>query len=526
MTLHEIERSYLDGKELSEINESYKEIIAEAVEEDQIRIWKQVCSFANVEIMAYLIEQGWRAAGVEDAEGNTLLHFLAQPQHRNYYVSEKNVYDCAKMLLEAKVSTLRKNSYGETALQLAANIGYFEMLHAYQEVGGKADFLDRNGNTILHILAQSSSNALSTYESAMERLQAHQNDPSFDANNPRHAQKRAELEWFFNVNQARFNQYISFVLMAMEFGADPFQKNNEKETAVDVAIRYKSKAIGAILNGVDLSNQETAPLYFQAGGMNVYQACAKNDLDALNALIKLGENLNETYDKEGDKFNGMTPLSIAMMEHRFEITEMLLKNGADAMLRDSKSWHPFRYLYTPHSNVNTNFDQFQNKVFPKILKSYLEAGFDINSFLDDEENTLLTLSARYSDTLMLFNSQTISKVLIEEAIYSNADVNKTNRDGVSALMYLCLADENRGEKNLITLLEQGASTELRDKSGKTALMYAVNNSTHSVAKAYCELLAEFGNLVIEAKDNNEKSAIDYAAERNNEALVAWLLEKM
>ncbi|UIR54942.1 ankyrin repeat domain-containing protein [Sphingobacterium sp. SRCM116780] len=527
MNLYQIEQAYLQGKENSEINELYKNLLEDETENEQIEIWKQVCSFANVEMIDYLIAKGWRTTGVEDQDGNTLLHLLAQPKHGyNYFIAEQRVYECTKKLLETKVSPLRKNNDGDTALLLSSRVGYTEMLQAYAEIGAKTDFTDRNGNTLLHIIAQYSSHAVSAYQTAMERLLIHQNDSNFDAENPRQAQERAELEWHFNVNKARFNQFITYAITAMEFNADPYQKNNEGETAIDVAIYYQSKAIGAILKGVDFSNQETVPLYFEAGGMNIYQACAKNDLEALNALIQIGEDLNEAYDKEGDKFNGMTPLAIAMTQHYFEVTDVLLKNGADATLRDSKAWHPFRYLYTPVSGVNTNFDQFQNKVFPKILNAYLDAGFDINSLLDDDENTLLTVSAKYADDLQLYNGNSITTVLIDEVVYSNADVNKTNRDGISALMYLCLADTKRGEKNLITLLEQSASTELRDKNGKTALIYAVNNSDKSAAKTYCELLVEFGNLLIDAKDNAGKSALDYAVVQNNEPLVAWLVERM
>ncbi|MDR6969551.1 ankyrin repeat protein [Flavobacterium arsenatis] len=527
MNLYEIERAYIEGKELLEINELYKTLIADAPEELQIEIWEQVCGFANVEMMEYLITQGWRTAGVQDRSENTLLHFLAVPKRTyDYFIDEKRIYQCTKILLESKVSPLRKNSYGETALHLGAKEGYFEMLEAYQELGAKIDFTGRNGNTLLHIMAEYSYSAVSAYEDAMERLQIHKNDPNFDENNQYHIQERSELEWRFKINQAKFNRFVTYALIGKEFGIDPFQKNNEGKTAVEVAVYYKSKIIGAFLKGVDFSNQETTTLYINAGGMDVHQACIQKDTEALNALIQLKESIDQEYDKEDDRYNGMTPLSISMVLHDFECIDVLLKNGAQPMLNDSKSWHPFRYLYIPISNINTNFDQFTNKTFQKILKSFINAGFDINMLLDDDENTLLTLSAKYSDNLMLYNSNSVAIVMIEEAIYSNADVNKTNREGISALMYLCLADANRGEKNLITLLEQGASTELRDENGKTALIYAVQNSDKAVAKTYCELLAEFGNLLIDAKDNSEKSALDYAVEQNNEPLVAWLVERM
>lgn len=527
MNLYYVEQAYIQGKDKAEIKELYVEAIAEAAEEEQIIVWEFVCGFADAEMITYLLEQGWRAAGAESRDGDMPLHFLATPKRSyDYFIPDEAIYNCTKLLLEAKVSPLRKNSEGNTALMLGARIGYYKMLEAYQEKTAKIDFTDRNGNTLLHICAQYAKGLFDDYTNALEKLTIHQNNPQFDAENPRQAQERGQLEWRFNINRERLNYCISFAYTAMEYGIDPFQKNNERETAIDVAIRYGAKSIGAILKGVNYEDKETVPLYFDAGGMDIYQACAKNDLEALTALIKLGENLNEAYDKEGDKHHGMTPLAIAMMEHRFEITDLLLKNGADATLRDSKSWHPFRYLYTPHSSVNTNFERFKEKTFQKILKAYLASGFAINSLLDDDENTLLTISAKYADSLTLYNGDTIANVLTQEAIYSDADVNQKNRDGVTALMYLCLADSQRGEKNLVTILEQGASTELRDKDGKTALMYAVNNSDKSVAKTYCELLSEFGNIHIDAKDNDGKSALDYAGERDNETLVAWLLEKM
>jgi len=483
INLFDIERAYLQGEELPEINGMYNEVAAEANEEQQLEIWKQVCGFANVAMLDQLIAKGWVAARVEDRYGNTLLHLMAQaPNARNYVIPEQRVYETTKQLLAAKVSPLRKNNEGDTALMLGARSGYFEMLQAYHEIGAKIDFTDRNGNTLLHIAAQYAS-------------------------------------------EERLSQFITFALLAMEFGADPYQKNNIGETAIDVAIRYKSKAIGAILNGADLSDDNAGQLYFQAGGMDVFQACIYRDTEALKALIQLGGNLNETYDKAGDNHHGMTALAIAMVKHDFDCTDLLLKNGADPMLLDSKSWHPFRHLFTPSSSVNTSFVDFERKTFERILKSYLEAGFDINSLLDDDENTLLTLAAKHADRLTLYNGNTIATVLIAEAIYANADVNKTNREGISALMYLGLADSSRAEKNFLTLLEQGASTELRDKNGKTAFMYAVNNSDRSVAKTYCELLAEFGKPLLDAKDNAEKSALDYAVAQNNEPLVAWILEK-
>lgn len=525
MRLTDIRYAYLEGRDIAEINEMYKKDLDGISEELQLEVWKQVCAFANVEMIDYLLSIGWRAMGIEDDSGNTLLHILASAEFDDsYFIGEDRIYEATKKLLEAKVSPLRKNNYSETALMIGAKSGYHEMLIAYGECNAKTDFTTKDGNTLLHIVAQNSAHLISRFETAKENLE-YNYQQNFDENNAREVQKRAELEWRYNTRHVRLTQCISFVYGCFGLEMDPYQKNNAMETAVDVAVNYKSKIIGAVLAGADFNDEEKSTLYVLAGGQNVYQACINRDAEGLNALIQLGENINEEYDKEGDRYHGMTPLSIAVVLHDANCVEVLLKNGADAMFKDSKSWHPFRYLYSPESSIQTNSDQFKNKNFQRMLQAFLEAGFDINSFLDDDENTLLTLSAKYSDRTQMFNNDTIPRTFINEAIFANADVNKTNREGISALMYLCLTGFERAEKEILTILEQGASTTLKDKNGKTALIYATQNDDKATAKTYCELLAEFGDILIDAKDNSEKTALDYAVEKNNENLVAWLLGK-
>jgi len=490
MNLYEIEQFYRQGKSLSEINEIYQEGLSEVKEDEQLAVWKQVCVFANFEMIDQLINIGWRAMGVEDPYGNTLLHLMAEPINDSYVMPEGRIYETTKRLLANKISPMRKNANGETALMIGAKSGYHEMLQFFHENGIKIDWVNSEGNTLLHLAAQSSSRFVSDLS-----------------------------------KETKLDQFIRFVSMGMEYGLNPSQKNNYGETAVDFAIRYNSKIIGAMLNGLDLANQELAPLFIETGGKDVFQACITKDLAALDSLIKLGANLNEEYDKEGDRYAKMLPLSIAVTLHDFEIVDLLLKSGADPQLIGSKSWHPLRYLYTTEAEINTSFNDFENKNFQKILKSFVTAGFDLDSLVDDDEHTILTISAKHADRLQLHNGNSTAKSIIQEAVYLNADVNKTNRDGVSALMYLCVTDLRRSENELLMLLEQGALVDLKDKDGKTALIYATNNSDKSTAKTYCELLDQFGNIIADAVDNSEKSALDYAVERDNENLVAWLLER-
>ncbi len=528
MNLYEIQSAYQQRMPIEEINQIYKNGLAEGelTDHEQLELWKQVCAFANFEMIDYLISQGWRAMGVEDAYGNNLLHLMAEAEFdRSYIMSEGQIYQTTKKLLDNKVSPIRKNNDGNTALMIGAKTGYFEMLQAYQEAGAKIDWVDKDGNTLLHIAAENSGQVASDLASAKTDFESFDQSPHFDANSRRDVERKAEMEWRYQVKHAKLNHFLVFITSCMEAGLDPYQKNNYGETAIDVAVKVKSKIAGAVLKGDDLSNNEVSGSSVQAGGQDIFQACINQDLEAIEALINLGTNLNEEYDKEGDKYNKLLPLSISVILHDFESVDLLLKNGADPMLLDSESFHPLKYLFNTLSTINTSSNQFENKTLQKILKSFITAGFDINALMDDEENTLLTLAAKNADRLQLFNGKSVAKTLIEEAIYADADVNKTNRDGISALMYLSMADLKRAEKEILILLEQGALTDLKDKDGKTALIYATNNEEKSTAKTYCELLEQFGNILVDAKDNSEKSALDYAAENDNENLVAWLLER-
>ncbi len=524
MNLREINSAYSKGEDIVAINELYKKAIENIDDEGKLEIWKHVCSYANVPMIEHFISIDWEPRRVEDRYKNNPLHFLANGENDSLRKSE-DIRKATAILLEAKVSPLRKNDRGETALMLAAKIGCFEMLAVCEENKKKTNLVDSKGNTLLHIVADASGSCVSGLGYAKRDLENNLKDESFNPDMDYQVRQRESLKVRYAAEQKALDRLLSFTEMCLEFGHDPFTKNGRDETALDLAIRQKSKMIGALLNGADIKNDEKRELLIHAGGQDIYQACINNDLEGVNALIKLGASLDSEYDKEGDRFQGLLPLSIAVANHNAECVDALLKGGANSMLNDSKSWHPLRYLYSVKHSASTKSADFENKSFTKILKAFLANNYAIDCLLDDDENTLLTLSARYANSLTMYNSNTIAKTIIEEAIFANADLDKTNVEGISALMYLCATSPDRGERELLTLLEEGASTDLKDKNGKTALIYAVNNKDKTAAKSYCELLEQFGDLLIDHKDNNEKSALEYVVENNNENLVSWILER-
>lgn len=76
------------------------------------------------------------------------------------------------------------------------------------------------------------------------------------------------------------------------------------------------------------------------------------------------------------------------------------------------------------------------------------------------------------------------------------------------------------------LLEAGAKVDAIDKFGKTALIYAAGNRSTTGAKQFAQYLFDAGDPLPNHADNDKKTALDYAVEKNNEPLVKFLLPKM
>ena len=108
----------------------------------------------------------------------------------------------------------------------------------------------------------------------------------------------------------------------------------------------------------------------------------------------------------------------------------------------------------------------------------------------------------------------------------NCDVNSTNLDGQTALMFLCASRDTEAQDLQIQVLESEADIEATDKNGDTPLIYTARNRNASIGKEMAELLFDFGNPKLEHVNNDGKSALEIATDLNNEEFVKFLLTKM
>lgn len=129
--------------------------------------------------------------------------------------------------------------------------------------------------------------------------------------------------------------------------------------------------------------------------ITVHVAALTGDLDAVNAHIKAGSDLNEkdeygstpliisaTFGKTnvalalieaGADLNlksdeGSTPLHTAAFFCRTEIVRALLDNGADATIKNAYGSTPYESVAVPFESVKPVYDQFSRDLGPLGLK--------------------------------------------------------------------------------------------------------------------------------------------------------------
>ena len=73
------------------------------------------------------------------------------------------------------------------------------------------------------------------------------------------------------------------------------------------------------------------------------------------------------------------------------------------------------------------------------------------------------------------------------------------------------------------LLEAGADINAKDQWGNTLLHYIAGSSTRGTKEA-AALVTDFGTPDVNAVNNEGKTALDIAVEKNDEALVKFLLK--
>jgi ankyrin repeat protein len=244
----------------------------------------------------------------------------------------------------------------------------------------------------------------------------------------------------------------------------------------------------------------------------------------MEAIIRLGADLSALCTQD-NAFLDLSPLGVACAMVDARAVEILLKAGADPHYKDAGGAAAISHCFSTNADLHVHGEVFKNNQPQKLVKAMIDHGFDINSFVDDDSDTILNLACKTRHGTSGYNSDTLKSVLIKEFLKYNGDINISNRFGETPLMWTCKGDFTGMEQFQLSLLEAGADTGAKDKDGNTALHYAAANDSKTGAKALSDMLLEF-NADAKAVNNEGKTALDIATVQDNEPLVKFLLGKM
>lgn len=529
MSVYEIKRAY-QKKEENMIS-FYEQAVSEGSELEWLV--EVAADFSDIEALEFLIDKGFNPTDVNSSEWN-ILHICAarKESSRGYEIEENRVYNATKKMLELRVSPMKKTPDNKTCYHYAAYSGNFEFIKALIDNGTKLTMTDNQSNNALHIAVDAARHAISSLEYAEKSVQ--DGIKAYEAAKVNFTEdtSQAYIDTFTNrikdnekrlkAEQNRVSEFEKTIQELLKTEIDLEDKNSSQETPLSIAVKYGLKRISAMLEGIDIDNNSDSVV---AAGMTFHKAAELKDYEAMKALFNLGHDINQLNDTAGE-FLGRTPLAIAMLKMDKLGVEQLLELGADPNLKDSDGRQAIAYLFTVTAQLCVNQNTFKDKVGQSIINSLIQHGWDKNSFVDDDSNTTMILACRSAGPATGYNSNFFPAVIIEELAYKGVDLDLANLSGINGLMYLCSGDPSRTENSLITLLEQGARVDMKDKEGRTALMYAAQNHYHIQMKNFAEMMDQFGDILVNTVDNQGKTALDYATEQDNEPLVKWLLMKL
>lgn len=517
MNCNEIYYLYQHSKPEPEILQAFREVPVDDSDElyDGRSPLHLACSFADIEAVHILLDRG-ADVNIKDANGATPIYTLGKCGTNR--VDEDKLKEIATLLLErgANVPRSGKNA---TALIEAVKQRHFKMAEAIIDSGVRINSTDSNGENVLFWLCVASDDIKREIRYARKEL-----DEAIQYRYPENKIEdiRAKIIKLETDDETTYRLAKKLV---DEGKIDPEDKSNSGKTAWVVAIENKAMKIAAMLTGSDPDTDEFAARH---GNMDIFQAMYSQNMDALEALLCSGVDLQTVCEhKDMYDFEGKSPLGCAFswFDTLKEAPAMILNAGADPNYR--------------YPNEDTAFATWIGKsyycndanIYTGLLDLMKQKGWNPELPADKEGNTALSLSCRHS-------GYRLGKIAVPYLLKNNADANAVNLFGQTPMMLLYGGRPVWGNGKpygwpvgsdeavdiLEKLLEAGADPCKTDKWGNTLLHYIAASCRDSNLQKVIELLLDFRLPDVNSINNDGMTAMDVATENNNENLIRLLLK--
>lgn len=484
MDFFELGLLYEKGTDRERIFAAMEEIGLNAAEENNrtSTLLHLAAKYADAVNMKRLLDAGLDA-NAKNKYGENALFCLADPYERHRFLPSEDKKACAALLLDAGAGVMtRSEGDGQTVFTSAGIHGQWELIEAAVANGSKLTRTNENGENVLHC--------------ALDYARQY-NDPMDET----------ERE-----NQER---YFRLVKILCDSGFDMDEKDGYGRSPLEYAKDCTDKRLAALIEGTYSDDTDSAGL---TGGMTLSEAVERKDYDAVRNITDSGSDPNEITD-EG-RWKGQTPLTVACCYLDEKAVKLLLALGADPNFKNSDGQTCLYHVLSDGETADFDFTNRDDKntICKKILSLLLSAGMDINSAVSENSDTALIAACRHAD-----QRDKLCYKFASALIASKCSLDTANLRGQNALMLVSSQNSADANELQIALLEAGASVAGRDQEGNTALHYAALNSNYSVAKEMAEMLFEFHFTDTDAVNNAGKTALEIAAEQNNEPLVKLIL---
>ncbi|XP_041453044.1 protein phosphatase 1 regulatory subunit 12A-like isoform X10 [Lytechinus variegatus] len=253
-------------------------------------------------------------------------------------------------------------------------------------------------------------------------------------------------------------------------------------------------------------NAKKAKVKFAAGCVFL-AACASEDLDEIEALMKRGADINYA------NIDGLTALHQAVIDEKIDMVEYLLEHGADIEAQDNEGWTAL------HAAASCGFEDIASYLIENganlvacnnegELPMDLAEEEDMEEFLQDEmdKQDLDVDQARTEEH---------DKMLEDAKQWLNSKQVKDRRHPKTGATSLHVASAKGYIKVMELLIQAGVDVNAKDNDGWTPLHAA----SHWGHKDACEVLVK-AMCDMDAKNRLNHTAFDLA----DEEILKWLEE--
>ncbi|QVK17384.1 ankyrin repeat domain-containing protein [Mycoplasmatota bacterium] len=346
------------------------------------------------------------------------------------------------------------------------------------------------------------------------------------------------------------NEDIDFSLLLIDYGADPFIKNYNHETALDIAngLGIDTPLINKIIEIIDKhfkdkDHDKLLELLLEYEDVEDY--CRFN-IPFLIAVFSIKYNNKFIFDKilrKNDLLNnidyrGKSLLMYCVEFGMFICARKIIYLDSNLNLKDSNNK---TILFTLNEQLNDiSGDKTHQEEYKLLFNELLERRVDVNC-QDNEGNTILLVAIKNKQNLIIdrlieyplidiniMNNEGLNALLIA---YQNHDSNTLQKIIRSRKAEINTIDKNQNSLILLSLfddnlelfdelLNYGANLNLKYKEGKTLLMIALQMQK----KRFIAKIFEHPNFDVDLQDDSGMTALMHAIKSGNIRVVEALLK--